>query len=115
MSDKHISKALEAMHSGLDRSWSVESLAREARMSRSAFALKFRTVLGQTPLEYLTQWRMYKTGDMIRSNNTSFSEGASAVGYGSQSSFGRVFRPEMGGAPREHLRKCALLQSSLGE
>jgi AraC-like DNA-binding protein len=115
MLDKHLSKAIEAMHAGLDRSWSVESLAREARMSRSAFALKFRAVLGQTPIEYLTQWRMYKAGAMIRSNDASFSEAASAVGYGSQSSFSRVFRREMGVAPREYRRKCALLQSSVGE
>jgi AraC-like DNA-binding protein len=115
MSDKHLSKAIEAMHAGLAKSWSVESLAREARMSRSAFALKFRTVLGQTPLEYLTQWRMYKAGGMIRSNHTSFCEVASAVGYGSESSFSRVFRREMGVAPREYRRKCALLQSSIGE
>jgi AraC-like DNA-binding protein len=115
MSDKHLSKAIQAMHAGFDRGWSVESLAREARMSRSAFALKFRTVLGQTPLEYLTRWRMYKAGAMIRSNHTSFSEVASAVGYGSESSFSRVFKREMGEAPREYRRKCALLQSSLGE
>jgi len=115
MSDKHLSKAIQAMHSGIDRSWSVESLAREAQMSRSAFALKFRTVLGQTPLEYLTRWRMYKAGAMIRSNSTSFSEVASAVGYGSESSFSRVFRREMGEAPREYRRKCALVQSSAGE
>jgi AraC-like DNA-binding protein len=83
-------------------------------MSRSAFALKFRTVLGQTPLEYLTQWRMYKAGAMIRSNNT-FSEAAFAVGYGSESSFSRVFRREMGVPPREYRRKCALVQSSMGE
>jgi len=115
MSDKHLSKAIQAMHSGIDRSWSVESLAREARMSRSAFALKFRTVLGQTPLEYLTRWRMHKAGAMIRSNNMSFSEVASAIGYGSESSFSRVFRREMGLAPREYRRKSALLQSSIGE
>jgi len=115
MSDKHLSKAIQAMHSSLDESWSVESLAREACMSRSAFALKFRSVLGQTPLEYLTQWRMYRAGAMIRSKNTSFSEVASAVGYGSESSFSRVFRREMGAAPREYRRKCALLQSSAGE
>jgi AraC-like DNA-binding protein len=114
MSDKHLSKAIEAMHSSLDRNWSVESLAREARMSRSAFALKFRTVLGQTPLEYLTQWRMYKAGAMIRSNNASFSEAALAVGYGSESSFSRVFRREMGVAPREYRRKFATPQSSIG-
>jgi AraC-like DNA-binding protein len=114
ISDQHLSKAIQAMHSGFDRSWSVESLAREARMSRSAFALKFRTVLGQTPLEYLTRWRMHKAGQMIRSNNTSFSEVASAIGYGSESSFSRVFRREMGVAPREYRRKCASLQSSVG-
>jgi AraC-like DNA-binding protein len=114
VSDKHLSKAIQAMHSGIDRSWSVESLAREARMSRSAFALKFRTVLGQTPLEYLTRWRMYKAGAMIRSNHMSFSEVASAIGYGSESSFSRVFRREMGEAPREYRRKCAALRSSVG-
>ena len=91
VSDKHLGEAIQAMHSGFDRSWSVESLAREARMSRSAFALKFNTVLGQTPLEYLTRWRMHKAGDMIRSNNTSFSEVASAIGYGS----GKLFQPRL--------------------
>ena len=115
MSDRHLSKAIEAMHSGPDKSWSVESLAREARMSRSAFALKFKTVLGRTPLEYLTRWRMFKAGAMIRSNNMSFSEVASAIGYGSESSFSRVFRREMGVAPREYRRKYALVQSSIGK
>src|SRR5216684_1003403 len=113
MSDRHLSKAIEAMHSGPDKSWSVESLAREARMSRSAFAVKFKTVLAQTPLEYLTRWRMYKAGGMIRSNNMAFAEVASDIGYGSESSFSRVFRREMGLAPREYRRKCALLQPSI--
>src|ERR1700676_1123623 len=115
ISDKQSGKAILSMHAEVYRHWSVASLAREARMSRSAFALKFKAVLGQTPLEYLTQWRMYRAGAMIRSKNTSFSEVASAVGYGSESSFSRVFRREMGAAPREYRRKCALLQSSAGE
>jgi len=105
MSDKHLSKAIQAMHSDIGRSWSVASLAREARMSRSAFAKKFRTVLRQTPLEYLTQWRMYRAGAMVRSSMP-FSEVASAVGYGSESSFSRVFRREMGAAPREYRRNA---------
>jgi transcriptional regulator GlxA family with amidase domain len=112
ISDKHLGKAMEAIHSGFDRTWSVESLAREARMSRSAFALKFKTILAQTPLEYLTRWRMHKAGAMIRSSRTSFSEVASAVGYASESSFSRVFRRQMGVPPREHRRKCALPESS---
>jgi AraC-like DNA-binding protein len=112
VSDKHLSKAMEAMHSGIDRDWSVASLAREARMSRSAFAFKFKAVLGQTPVEYLTRWRMYKAGAMIRSSKKSFYEVASAVGYGSQSSFSRVFKREMGITPREHRRSYALPQST---
>jgi AraC-like DNA-binding protein len=115
ISDKHLGKAMQAMHSGIDRRWSVESLAREARMSRSAFASKFRTVLDQPPLEYLTRLRMYKAGAMIRSNNMSFSEVASAVGYGSESSFSRVFKREMGVAPRGYRRRCASLESSTRE
>ena len=110
MSDKHLAKAIRAMHVGFDTSWSVESLAREALMSRSAFALKFKTVLGRTPLEYLTRWRMYKAAALIRSHDMSFSEVASAIGYGSESSFSRVFRREMGVAPREYRRKCVILQ-----
>jgi AraC-like DNA-binding protein len=115
ISDKHLSKAIEAMHADVERSWSVASLAREARMSRSAFALKFKQLLGQTPLEYLTQLRMYRASAMIRSNHTSFSEVASAVGYGSESSFSRVFKREMGVAPREYRRTSAALQSSREE
>src|SRR5579862_8406441 len=110
MSDKHLAKAIRAMHVGFVTSWSVESLAREALMSRSAFALKFKTVLGRTPLEYLTRWRMYKAAALIRSHDMSFSEVASAIGYGSESSFSRVFRREMGVAPREYRRKCVILQ-----
>jgi AraC-like DNA-binding protein len=110
MSDKHLSNAIQAMHSDIDRTWSVGSLAREARMSRSAFALKFKTVLGRSPLEYLTRWRMYKAGAMIRTNHMSFSEVATEVGYGSESSFSRVFKREMGIAPREYRRNCAHLQ-----
>jgi AraC-like DNA-binding protein len=115
ISDKHLSKAIYAMRWGLEKNWTVESLAREASMSRSAFALRFKTILGQTPLEYLTRWRMYRAGAIIRLNNSSLSEVASAVGYGSESSFSRVFRREMGLAPREYRRKCALLESSIRE
>jgi len=69
------------MYSGIRKNWSVESLAREARMSRSAFASRFKRVLGQTPLAYLTLWRLHKAGTMIRSSDTSLFEVAKAVGY----------------------------------
>jgi hypothetical protein len=57
--DPKIGAALKAMHERVDNPWTVETLAAAAGMSRSAFALRFKELLGETPLEYLTDWRMY--------------------------------------------------------
>ena len=65
-------------------------------MSRSAFAARFKLVVGQTPFEYLTHWRMYKAGMLMRKHGTSLSEVAHAVGYESESAFNRVFKRSMG-------------------
>jgi AraC-like DNA-binding protein len=52
--------ALSAIHDRVNTPWTVESLAEAAGMSRSAFAARFKELLGQTPLEYVTEWRMQK-------------------------------------------------------
>jgi AraC-like DNA-binding protein len=107
ISDNHLSRAIQAMYSGIRKNWSVESLAREARMSRSAFASRFKRVLGQTPLAYLTRWRLHKAGAMIRSSNTSLFEVAKAVGYESEDSLSRAFKRELGVSPNGYRRMHA--------
>ena len=102
--DNHLSRAIQAMYSGISKNWSVESLAREARMSRSAFASRFKRVLGQSPLAYLTRWRLHKAGAMIRSSNTSLVEVAAAVGYESEGSLSRAFKRELGVSPNGYRR-----------
>jgi AraC-like DNA-binding protein len=107
ISDNHLSRAIQAMFSGIRKNWSVESLAREARMSRSAFASRFKRVLGQTPLAYLTRWRLHKAGAMIRHSNTSLVEVAAAVGYESEGSLSRAFKRELGVSPNGYRRMHA--------
>jgi AraC-like DNA-binding protein len=107
VSDSHLSRAIQAMYSGIHKNWSVESLAREARMSRSGFASKFKRVLGETPLAYLTRWRVHKAGALIRSSNASLFEVARAVGYGSEDSLNRAFKRELGMSPNGYRRMRA--------
>jgi AraC-like DNA-binding protein len=67
--DPKIGTALKAMHERIENPWTVETLAAAAGMSRSAFALRFKELLGETPLEYLTNWRMYKATGLLQGND----------------------------------------------
>src|SRR5437762_3457788 len=55
-----IGAALSAIHDSVNTPWTVESLAEAAGMSRSGFEARYKWLLGQTPLEYVTEWRNEK-------------------------------------------------------
>ncbi len=59
--------------------WTVAELASAAGMSRSAFALRFRQIVGETPLEYLTRWRIYKAAVLLQHEDKKLTEVANAV------------------------------------
>ena len=81
--------------------WTVQSLAAHAGMSRSAFAVRFRAIVGQTPLEYLTRWRVQKAANLLRTQNAPVARVALQVGYESESSFHKVFRQIVGQTPHQ--------------
>src|SRR5262249_37020589 len=60
LADPQIGEALHRMYTEPDRTWTVPELARAVSMSRSAFVARFRTLVGNTPLDHLTQWRMVR-------------------------------------------------------
>src|SRR5258708_8014862 len=61
--------ALSAIHDSVKTPWTVEALAEAAGMSRSAFAARFKELLGQTPLEYVTEWREEKAMRVIQQHD----------------------------------------------
>lgn len=105
LADPQLGRAARAMHAQLDRPWTLPALAKEAAMSRSAFAARFKTVVGQTPLDYLTHWRVRRAGQLIRRGSHTLQQAASAVGYDSPSAFSRVFKRITGVRPGAFLRR----------
>lgn len=99
-----IARALAALHRAPARPWTVASLASSAGMSRSAFASQFRRLVGQTPLDYLTRWRMRRAAVLLEEGTFSLSEIAARVGYGSDESFSRAFSLWAGTAPGAYRR-----------
>ena len=99
IADRQLARAVEAMHDEPASDWTVEALARVAGMSRSAFAMRFRSVVGQTPLEYLTQWRMYTATSLVQQRDMPLAEVSRSVGYESVAAFNRVFKRVTGSTP----------------
>ncbi len=100
--DSRIKRAINAIHSHLDHPWTVASLANEALLSRSAFASRFREVIGDTPVNYLYKTRMHRAACEIRNGKLSLSRIAEMVGYESEGAFSKAFRRNMGTTPSRY-------------
>lgn len=102
--DPHIGAALNAMHAKVENAWTVKALAEEAGMSRSSFALRFKELLGEAPLEYLTNWRMFKASAALQEGENKLLEVAKNVGYDSDAAFSKAFKRTLGVTPKEYRR-----------
>ena len=103
--DPQVGAALNAIHDSVDTPWTVESLAEAAGMSRSAFAVRFKELLGQTPLEYVTEWRMQKAMQFLQQRDKKLTDVARSVGYESDASFSKAFKRVVGANPGEYLKR----------
>jgi AraC-like DNA-binding protein len=103
--DPQVGTALSAIHDSVKTPWTVESLAEAAGMSRSAFAARFKELLGQTPLEYVTEWRMQKAMQLLQQRDTKLLDVARSVGYESGAAFSKAFKRVVGANPGEYLKR----------
>ena len=106
--DPGVAKALRALHADPRRRWTVAGLASIAGMSRSAFAARFRALVGHGPIDYLIRWRMTVAKAALGRVRTSLERIATEVGYDSASAYSTAFRREVGCPPRAFARSMAL-------
>ena len=96
--DAHTGLALSLLHERPAQAWTLEDLAREVGMSRSALAERFTQLVGQPPMQYLAQWRMQVAAGML-SQGSKVIEAALNVGYDSEAAFSRAFKRLVGLPP----------------
>lgn len=105
--DPLLGRALGALHAAPGAPWSLASLAGEAGMSRSAFAARFRDLLGEPPMAYVTAWRMDVAARLVREAGLPLAGVAEGVGYRSEAAFNRAFRRAHGVTPGTFARRDA--------
>jgi AraC-like DNA-binding protein len=96
--DAQIGQALKLMHNNVAHRWTVAELASAVAMSRSAFALRFKTIVGTAPLEYLRRWRMQLAEDL--GHGVPVATMAARLGYSSESAFGNAYKRAFGRSPK---------------
>ena len=104
LSDRHMRLAITNMHQAPGHPWTLKSIAESAGLSRSVFALRFREMVGTSPIEYLTRWRMLLAADRLKNSPDNLCVIAQSLGYDSQGAFGKAFRRIMGCSPRKYTR-----------
>src|SRR4051794_27062216 len=100
-----VGAALKLLHARPAEEWTVERLAGEVAMSRSAFAAKFTELVGVPPLQYLTQWRMTEAARRLRESEESVAQVADQVGYANAAAFMKAFTRVHGVGPGTYRRR----------
>jgi len=105
LADPRLAKALVAVHEDPTRGWELSDMAREAGMSRARFAVHFKEVTGDTPVDYLASWRITLAQGMLRAGRP-LKHVALEVGYGSASALTRAFIRKIGQPPTHWLQRA---------
>jgi AraC-like DNA-binding protein len=97
--DPQIGRALALLHARPNEAWTAEALALEVGMSRSVFAERFTSLVGQPPMQYLTLWRMHVAAQQLREGRGSVAQIGFSIGYESEAAFSRAFKRQFGTSP----------------
>src|SRR6185295_2811875 len=104
--DPLIGQALALLHKEPAHPWTISSLARGVGLSRTRLAERFRYFLEETPMAYLTRWRLKLGAEILLSTDDSVAEVAATVGYGSEATFNRAFKRQFDCPPAQFRRRA---------
>lgn len=90
--DPLVGRALSLLHTSPGQAWTMSALAQSAASSRSVLTERFQTLLGEPPMQYLTNWRMRLAARRLRDSRDNIAQIAAGVGYGSSVAFQRAFK-----------------------
>jgi len=108
--DVEVGKTLALMHRNPAHPWTIASLAKEAGVSRSVLAERFRFYLDESPMAYLTRWRLQLGAQMLASTNHLVAQIAPEVGYESEAAFNRAFKRQFKVPPARFRSQSRLAQ-----
>ena len=112
--DRIVGGALNALHARPAHAWTLEGLARAAGASRSVLAERFLELVGSSPMQYLTQWRMLLAANLLCCSNAPLARIAVDVGYQTDTAFSRAFRREFGAPPAAWRRSKSRQEGARG-
>lgn len=99
VNDPVVGRAMSIVHSNPNADWTVNRLAQQVAMSPSRFAARFAAALGDSPMAYVTKWRMNLAGRMLNETQQGVGEIAAHLGYENVAAFGRTFKRHLGVSP----------------
>jgi AraC-like DNA-binding protein len=105
--DAQVGRAHSLLHAEPTRAWTVDDLSRAVALSRSALAERFAALVGESPMHYLTRWRLARAAQMLREGRQPVMRVAERSGYESETAFNRAFKREFGIPPATWRKSAA--------
>lgn len=99
LADARVGRALMLLHERYAEPWTLDALARESGVSRTLLAVRFKALVGEAPMAYLTRWRITRAANLLRTERLPLARAAERVGYQSEVVFAKAFRRVIGQPP----------------
>ena len=103
--DREVARAVALLHERPEAPWTLTSLAREVGLSRAGFSRRFTATVGESPIAYLSAWRLALAADLLAGTDDTVGGISRAVGYASPFTFSDAFKRSYGVSPVEHRRR----------